>query len=243
VRTFPFASFTTAVSVVVDPEAMLVDAGVTVTVPTGTRLTVTVADPDCPSLVAVIVAVPGATPVTTPLGDTVAIDPLFVVQMTVRPVSVLPFASLVTALSVVVPATKIVAVAGETVTVATGAGGAAVTVIVAVPVFPSLVAVIVAVPGATPVTTPLGDTVAIDPLLVVQTMERPVSVLPFASFVIAERVVVVWTTTVAVDGETVTVATGAAGAAFTVMVAVPDFPSLVAVIVAVPGATPVTTPA
>ena len=46
-------------------------------------------------------------------------------------------------------------------------------------------------------------------------------------------------------GATVTVVTtgGGGGAAVTVMAEVPEFPELVAVIVAVPAATPVTTPA
>jgi len=46
---------------------MLADPGVTVTEPTGGDVTVICAVPLCPSLVAVIVAVPGATPVTFPL--------------------------------------------------------------------------------------------------------------------------------------------------------------------------------
>src|SRR6185436_15199723 len=124
-----------------------------VTVATVAIVTVTVAVPDFPSLVAVIVAVPGATPFTTPLGVTVAMAPLLVVQTMERPVSVLPLASCVTALSVVVPRTNAVAVDGETVTVATGG---AVTVTVAVPDLPSLCAVIVTVPGATALTTPVG---------------------------------------------------------------------------------------
>jgi len=131
------------------------------------------------------------------------------------------------------------AVAGETVTDATGI---AVTVTDDVPDFPSLVAVIVAVPVATPVTTPLAETVAMPVALELHVIVRPVRTLPFASFVVAVKVVVCPTMTLAVDGATVTVATGA-GAGDTVTVAVPDLPSLVAVIVAVPVATPVTTPA
>jgi len=223
-------------SVVVDPDATLAVDGSTVTLPTGTSVTVMVAVPDLPSLVAVIVAVPGSTPVTTPPCDTVATSALLVLQVTCRPVSVFPDTSFVVAVSVVVPRTNIVALDGETVTVETGTD---VTVTVAVPVFPSLVAVIVTVPGATPVTTPLVDTVAIDEALVDHVTVRPVSVLPFTSLVVALNVDVPPTTTVAVDGVTVTVATGAG---VTVTVAVPVLPSLVAVIVAVPGEAPVTTP-
>jgi hypothetical protein len=47
--------------------------GVTVTLATGSAATVTVAVPDAPSLVAVIVTVPAETPVTSPELDTVAI--------------------------------------------------------------------------------------------------------------------------------------------------------------------------
>jgi len=82
-------------------------------------------------------------------------------------------------------------------------------VIDAVPVFPSLVAVIVVLPGATAVTTPAVETVAIALFAVLHAMLRPVSVLPSASFVVAVSVVVWPTITFADPGVTVTVATGA----------------------------------
>jgi hypothetical protein len=47
--------------------------------------------PAFPELVAVIVAEPAATPVTTPLEFTVAAAPLLVDQVTVCPVIALPF--------------------------------------------------------------------------------------------------------------------------------------------------------
>jgi hypothetical protein len=116
--------------------------------------------PDLPSLVAVIVEVPAVTAVTNPLGSTVAAAVLVDVQLTMRPVRALPFASLRTAVSCwvgVIPRTR-VAVAGLTVTVATGVG---VTVRSALPVFPSLVAMMFAVPALTAVTSPVvDDTVA-----------------------------------------------------------------------------------
>ena len=65
-------------------------AGVIVTVATGGGLTVRVAVPDLPSLVAVIVAVPGATPVATPEELTVATAVLLELQAMTRPVSVPP---------------------------------------------------------------------------------------------------------------------------------------------------------
>jgi hypothetical protein len=56
---------------------------------------------------------------------------------------------------------------------------------VVVPVFPLLVAVIVAFPGATPVTRPVGDTVAIASLLDVQATAAPLMAFPLASLVVA----------------------------------------------------------
>ena len=76
------------------------------------------------------------------------------------------------------------AVVGATVTEATGAGGT-VTVIAAVPLLPSLVAVTVAEPAATPVTTPLDDTVAMPVLELDHATARPVSTLLLASRVVA----------------------------------------------------------
>ena len=111
-------------------------------------MTVTLAVPLRPSLVAVIVAVPAATPVTRPAPETVATWALSVVQVTVRPLSGWPAASLGVAVSCTVLPAATVAVAGATSTEATGAG-AAVTVTCEVPLFPSLVAVTVAAPTAT----------------------------------------------------------------------------------------------
>jgi hypothetical protein len=56
----------------------------------------------------------------------------------------------------------------------------------AVPLFPSLVAVIVTgPPAATPVTSPLLDTLAMAVLALDQVTTRPVSGLPLASFGVA----------------------------------------------------------
>src|SRR5207253_6285019 len=96
----------------------------------------------------------------------------------------------------------------ETVTEATGT---VVTVIAAVLVFPSLVAVMVAEPGATPVTWPLGLTVAtvVSPLFHVTV--RPARVPPAEAFGVAVTCGACPPRTAAVAGETVTEATGAAG--------------------------------
>src|ERR687888_1744553 len=184
---------------------MLAVAGLTVTDATGTSATVTLAVPFLPSLVAVIVAVPAATPVTSPLELTVATEMLLLDQVTVRPVRALPAESFGVAASCVVPATVMLAVAGLTVTDATGTG---VTVTVAVPLLPSLVAVIVAVPAPAPLTRPLPLTVATARLLLDQETVRPVSTLPAESFGVAMNCLVAPTVMLAVAGLTVTDATG-----------------------------------
>src|SRR5438876_735282 len=215
---------------------MLAEAGLTVTDATGTRFTVTAAVPRCPSLVAVIVAALAATPVTSPVEDTVATAGVPDAQVTDRPESTLPAASFRVVVSCTVAPTSTTAVAGLTVTDATGTFA---TVTLAVPLFPSLVAVIVADPAATPVTSPAADTVAIAVFELVQLITRPLSTLPAASFVTALSCVVAPTTTLAVAGFTTTEATGTVD---TVTAAVPACPSLVAVIVTAPTATPVTRP-
>src|SRR5438876_539725 len=114
----------------------------------------------------------------------------------------------------------------------------------AVPLFPSLVAVIVAVPAADPVTSPLALTVATPAALVPHAIVRPVSTFPLASFRLAVSCTVAPTGTLADAGLTTTDATGAGGGGgfptrrSTDPGAVPLFPSLVAVMVAVPAATP-----
>jgi hypothetical protein len=59
------------------------------------------------------------------------------------------------------------------------------TVTVAVPLSPSLVAVIVTEPPDTPVTRPLGETVATALLLEIHVTTRPVSTFELKSFVVA----------------------------------------------------------
>src|SRR3989442_543257 len=215
---------------------MLAGAGVIVADATGTGVTVMADAPLFPSLVAVIVAVPAVFPVTSPLALTVATAALLLAQLTVRPDSRLPLASLGVAVSCTVWPACTDAVAGLTVTDATGT---VLTVIVAVPLCPSEVAVIVAAPAVTPVTSPLALTVATAGLLLAQVTVRPLRGLPFASLGVAASCTVWPTCTDAVAGLTVTDATGTV---LTVIVAVPLCPSEVAVIVADPAATPVTRP-
>jgi len=89
----PRASFGVAVSCTVVPATRLAIAGVTVTEATGTFVTVMAAVPLFPSLAAVIVAEPAATPLTNPLAETVAMAALLVAQVTTRPLRAVPFAS------------------------------------------------------------------------------------------------------------------------------------------------------
>ena len=167
--------------------ALFWNAVVLVAQPGAAPVTVMADVPLCPSLVAVIVADPAATPDTSPLPLTVATDVLLLDHVTVRPVTGLPFASFGVAVSCTVWPTPTLAEAGLTVTAATGT---LVTVIAAVPLCPSLVAVIVAEPAPTPVTRPLPFTVATDGLLLVHVTTRPDNVLPLASFAMALSCVV-----------------------------------------------------
>ncbi len=102
----------------VAPTDTLAAAGLTVTLATGTLVTVMVAEPLFPSLVAVIVAEPAATPVTKPLALTVATAGLLVAQVTARPLRAVPFESFGVAVNWAVALT--VRLAGFTVTAATG---------------------------------------------------------------------------------------------------------------------------
>src|SRR5207249_8317509 len=169
VNGLPLASRGVAVSCTVCPIATVPELGVTVTAATGATVTVTLAVPLCPSLVAVIVTgPPGPTPVTSPLPFTLAIALLLDCQVITRPVNGLPLASRGVAVSCTVCPIATVPALGVTVTAATGA---TVTVTLAVPLCPSLVAVsVTGPPGPTPVTSPLPFTLAIALLLDCQVM-------------------------------------------------------------------------
>jgi hypothetical protein len=125
----PPASFGVAVSCVVCPICTLAVAGLTVTEATGTVVTVIADPPACPSLVAVIVALPVATLLTRPLPFTVATAAFVVAHVTIRPLNGLPSASFGVAVSCTDCPTAMLAVAGVT---ATDATGTAVTVMAAV---------------------------------------------------------------------------------------------------------------
>jgi len=133
VSTFPTESFVVADNWTVPPTGRLATAGVTATDATGTTVTVTVAIPLFPSLVAVIVATPAATAVTSPLPLVAATAVLLLAHVTVRPVSTFPAESFVVADNWTVPPTGRLATAGVT---STDATGTAVTVTVALAAFP-----------------------------------------------------------------------------------------------------------
>src|SRR6266567_3785717 len=154
---------------------------------------------------------PAATPVTSPVALTVAVDVLLLAQVMERPVRVFPAESFVVAMSWIVPPTTMLPLAGLTVTEATGT-----TVTLAVPLFPSLVAVIVAGPAATPITSPVASTPAMAALLVAQVMVRPARELPFASSGVAVSRSVPPTRTVEDAGFTTTDITGTGGTETTV---------------------------
>src|SRR5881394_137137 len=182
VSVLPFASRSVALSCAVRPTTTEADAGLRVTEATGSaaEVTVTTAVSALPSLVAITLAEPAATPVTNPVPLTVATDVLVLAHVMVRPVTVLPFASRRVALSCAVRPTTTEADAGLIVTEATGRT-VVLTAKVPLPVTPSLVAVIEAVPAARAVASPLPSTLATDVLELDQEITRPPSAVPLAS--------------------------------------------------------------
>src|SRR5207302_1367451 len=156
-------------------------------------VTVTPDVPLLPSDVAVMVAEPAVTPLTSPLPLTVATAVLLLAHVITRPDNGLPLASFGVAVSCSVCPTCTLAGYGLTVTAATGMLD---TVTDAVPLCPSLVAVTIAEPAVTPVTNPFPSTVATAVLLLDQVTTRPDSGLPFASFGVAASCTVCPTCTV-----------------------------------------------
>jgi hypothetical protein len=161
---FPCASRAVALSWTFFPTSSVAVVGEMLTVATAGALTVTADDADFPSAVAVIDADPGAIALTRPEPLTVATDASLVDQEIARVIAT-PFASRVTALSWAVLPTSSATEPGDTVTLATGT---AATEMLLDPDLPSTDAVTTADPGATPDTSPVPLTVAIDASLVVQ---------------------------------------------------------------------------
>src|SRR5207249_85975 len=119
-----------------------------------------VAVPATPAAVAVIVALPFATAVTSPPASTRATSGLSAVHVNACPGTTLPFASFATAVNCCVsPSASSVAVAGLTTTEPT----ACTTDSTAVPDTPAIVAEIVATPFATAVARPVTGSMATTP--------------------------------------------------------------------------------
>src|SRR5439155_57929 len=190
-------------------------------VPGAWEVTVMAEVPVLPSLVAVMVAGPAATPVTSPLPFTVANAVALLDQVTTRPGRGVPFASLGVAVSWTVLPASTLAEAGVTVTEATGTTGTSTTVMAEVPVLPSLVAVIVAGPAARPVTSPRPFTVANAVASLDQVTGRPWRAVPFASLGVAVSWTVLPASTLADAGVTVTEATCTTSTLMTVIAELP----------------------
>ena len=191
VRTLPFASRVTADNCIVPPTVRLGDAGDTETVATGTgaggggALTVSAAEPFCPSLVAMMFAEPALTAVTTPLELTEATPVFELDHETARPVRSFPPASRRVAVALAVCPTTSEDGLSVTETVATGTGGCAITVRLPSPRTPSLVALITALPGSKAEIMPTAETLAIAELELSQTIDRLVRGAPPASLGVA----------------------------------------------------------
>ncbi len=100
------------------------DGDTTLTVATGGVVTETLAVPDLPALVAVMVTgPPWVTPWTTPEPETEATASFDELQVKLTPAMMLPLASLAVAVNGSVSPTSSVVLGGETVTVATEGGG------------------------------------------------------------------------------------------------------------------------
>src|SRR5690349_11198087 len=169
--------------------------------------TTTVALVPCPSIVAVIMELPGATAVTRPNALIVALAGTLEVQATARPFSSLPAESSAVGVIRLVSPTTSVSEAGTSLTEATRTGT---TVTLAAPLTPSLVAVTTTDPAPvadTAVTTPAGETVAFDGSALVHTRVRPDNCSPFRSNVVAFSVDVAPTVMDVSDGVTTTDAT------------------------------------
>src|SRR6185312_15951946 len=207
--TLPDPSFTVAVRVVLSPTVRVGAPGDTATLAAAGGCTTIVAVPDWPSLLAVMVAEPGATPVTRPFASTLATLGMLLDQVIVRPVRGLCCASNTVAASCAVPGSTMVSSGGETDTDATGGGS---TVMVAMPDEPPALAAICTVPGATPVTTPASLTVATDALPVFQNTFWPDTTWPLGDMTVAWRVIVLPTATLSVAGVTFTEPTVPLGA-------------------------------
>ena len=226
----------------VPPSLIDTDDGLNVTRATtgGDSVTVSVAVPDTPSTVALIVVEPASTPVTNPDELMVATEALLLVHVNVLPDIIVLSESKAVALNCWVPPSSIDTDDGLNVTRST-TGGGSVTVNVAVPDTPSTVALIVVEPASSPVANPDELMVATEALLLVHVNVLPDIIVLSESKAVALNCWVPPSSIDTDDGLNVTRAT-TGGGSVTVSVAVPDTPSTVAVIVVEPASTPVANP-
>src|SRR5688572_19764074 len=203
----PEASRSLAESRDVCPTTRLLVTGVTSTPATGTSETVIVATALFPSDDAVMMAAPAPRAVTIPASVTVATDASLLTQEIGRPVRGRPLPSSSSATSRNVWPTVMARLVVESRPVATGVG---VTVIRESASRPRELAAVNTVPTLRPVTTPIGETSAMDASALAHDTCGDSSRFPFASRTSALSVRVEPTATVAVDGATSTDSTSAA---------------------------------
>src|SRR5256885_2644123 len=176
--TLPPASRATALKDCVRPRALSVAVAGETTTDVSTCCTESVAVPDAPAVVAVIVTEPGARPVASPVPSTVAITGSDELHANVWPATVRPLPSSATALNCCGrPTAASAALAGLNTTDRTTCA----TEQVALPEIPFVVAGIVAPPLASAPTMPLPSTRATRGVLGVPLNARPGVAVPPAS--------------------------------------------------------------
>jgi hypothetical protein len=245
VSTLLFASRVTAESCTVPPTTRVEVAGDTDTDATGAgagAVTVIAAEAICPSLDAVMVALPAATAVTSPELETVAIPVCEELQLITRPVSTFLAESYVTADSCTLALTCRLALAGDTETEFTGIAVGALTLRTEELLLPALEALIFAVPGPVALTVPPVSTVATVMSELSQVTVRPEIGVPLESCSVAVARASCPTKSAEGLTATVTVATGVGGGGVTATLAAPLTPSLTALSTALPGASAETRP-
>ncbi len=226
----------------VSPSSMVAEAGLTVMELTtgGGSSTVREADPDTPPAAALMVVVPAFRPVARPEELTVATEVLLLDQ--VKDVPDISVLSAVKALAenCFVSPSSMVAEAGLTVMELTTGGGSS-TVREADPDTPPAAALMVVVPAFRPVARPEELTVATEVLLLDQVKDVPGISVPSSVNAVARNRRVPPSSMVAEAGLTVMEWTTGGGSS-TVREAVPDTPSVVAVMVVEPASTPLANP-
>jgi len=237
VGTVAYDGLTLAVSPTAEPTSTLAEPGEALTPLTGTAGTVTSTSALlAPSTVVTLtVAVPAVTPVITPVLLTLTIPGLLEAHLTALFVA---FEGATTAVNAAVAWTCTTAGDGRSNTLVTRIG---VTVTDELAVLPpsAVVAVMLTLPGTTPLTTPVVLTLA-----TAESLEDhdTVFVVAFAGVTLAVNAVVTPTGILTEAGVRATPVTGI-GVTVTDELAVLPLSALVAVILAVPGFTPATTPA